>query len=320
MLNERRAYILDLVTETYIQSAYPVPSSLIAEQLQVSSATVRNEFSALEFEGYLQQPHTSAGRIPTARGYEYYVRKFIPPKHLPDAQLRLLSGRFKGTHGESLLAQVAAVTAELSGYAVIVSLPVDASLQALEIHLSPLSSTKLLAVVVLENGLIRQLVVDLDPAPDSDTLREAESSLRQLTVPISEVPTALRSLSQHANDDMSRTLEALAQAWPAVIPPRLFTQGLNNLLSEPESSDPSFVRTLIEHIENPDLSAEKISDTLMIFVDEHLSHVNARLPFGNSAGALALIGPTRMRYKDALMIAYSVSQTIGAYTDSPKLN
>ena len=84
-MNERTAYILDLVTAHYITSAKPVASAPIAKQLGVSSATVRSEFAALEEAGYLAQPHTSAGRVPTAESYRRYARKFIPPKRLPNS-------------------------------------------------------------------------------------------------------------------------------------------------------------------------------------------------------------------------------------------
>ena len=103
--------------------------------------------------------------------------------------------RLGGAHGDTLLQQVANVTAELSGYAVVVSLPADDDLHTLEIHLSALSSTRLLAVVVLENGLIRQLVLDLAPTPNDSALREAESSLRSLDVPVQEVPVALANIA-----------------------------------------------------------------------------------------------------------------------------
>jgi heat-inducible transcriptional repressor len=309
-MNERRAHILDLVTELYIRSAHPVASSHIAEQLNISSATIRNEFSALEDEGLLQQPHTSAGRIPTTRGYKQYAYKFIPPSELPALQQRLILERLKGTHGDSFLQQLANIASELSGYAVVVSLPADDVLRALEIHLSLLSSTRLLAVVILENGLIRQLVVDLAPTPSDETLRDAESSLRQLTLPVSEIPKALTEIAKHVSEDLARTLRAIADAWPNVNPPRVFSQGLKQVLAEPESADPSFVRRLVNQVEKPELTEDL--EPLVVVLDESLAQVATRLPFGSSAGSLFILGPTRMRYKDALMIAQGVSRTLDA--------
>jgi heat-inducible transcriptional repressor len=305
-MNERRSFILDLVTETYIRSVLPVASSQIAEALHVSSATVRNELAALEDEGFLQQPHTSAGRIPTTRGYQQYAYKFIPPSELPLLQQKLVLERLRSVHGDALLQQLASITSELSGYAVVVSLPADDALKALEIHLSLLSSTRLLAVVVLENGLIRQLTVDLEPAPSDTTLRDAESNLRQLTLPVSEVPKALLEIAKRVSEDLARTLRAIADSWPNVNPPRVVSQGLKQVLIEPESADPSFMRKLLEQVEQPSSTDKE----LIIILDESLAQISARLPFGKSMGSLMLLGPTRMRYKDALMIASGVTQML----------
>jgi heat-inducible transcriptional repressor len=305
-MNERRATILDLVTETYIRSVSPVASSHIAEQLQVSSATVRNDLAALEDEGFLQQPHTSAGRIPTTRGYQQYAYKFIPPSELPLLQKKLVLDKLRSSYGDALLQQLANITSELSGYAVVVTLPADDALRAIEIHLSLLSSTRLLAVVVLENGLIRQVTVDLEPAPSDNTLRDAESNLRQLTLPVSEVPKALLEITKRVSEELARTLRAIAESWPSVNPPRLFSQGVKQVLVEPESTNPTFVRKLLEQLEQPSPTDKE----LIIVLDESLAQIAARLPFGKSTGSLMLLGPTRMRYKDALMIASGVTQML----------
>ena len=169
-MEERKARILDMVIDSYIDAARAVPSAAIAAQLGVSSATVRHELSALEEEGYLHQPHTSAGRLPTLKGYRLYARKFIPPQRLPESQKQYLLGRLQSVHGEALWQQVASLSAQMSGYAVVVSLPADDSLMTLEVHLSALSSSRLLAMVVLETGLIRQVMLELDPTPSDATL------------------------------------------------------------------------------------------------------------------------------------------------------
>jgi heat-inducible transcriptional repressor len=308
-MNERRGRILDLVAETYIHSARPVPSALIARQLNVSSATVRNELGALEEEGYVHQPHTSAGRVPTRLGYSRYARKFIPPQRLPESRRRLIEAQLKDAHGDLLLQQVARVAAELSGYAVVVSLPADDELYALEIHLSALSSSKLLAVVILETGLLRQLIVDLDPTPSDEVLRDAESSLRQLTVPIGKVPEALRDIAKRSPDDVARTFEALLRCWPSMVAARRFQQGLSNVLAEPESADPQFVRSVIERLEHPP-DARRDDTPFVIVFEEALALVSAPLPLGTGRAELWLLGPIRMRYPEVLTIAHGVSEAV----------
>ena len=124
------------------------------------------------------------------RGFRRYARDLLPPAPLAPAAQEALRVRFAASHGDGLLQQLAQAAAELSGYAVIVSLPADDQLHALEIHLSLLHARALLAVVVLENGLVRQVRVDLDPSPDDHVLDGAERQLRQLTLPVAAVPTA----------------------------------------------------------------------------------------------------------------------------------
>lgn len=305
-MNPRTEQILELVAERHIRSAKPVPSSVIAEQLRISSATVRNEFSALEEAGYLMQPHTSAGRIPSRRGYRRYARKFLPPRTLPEAQRTLLTQSLRGAHGEGLLERVALITADLSGYTVVVTLPTDDELQMLEIHLSALSSRRTLAVVVLENGLVRQLALELSPTPSDSDLLEVESSLRRLTLPVREVPQALSDIAARAHEDVARTYRALAEAWPQMRAPRVFSGGLKHLFSEPEAADPSFVKRVLERVETPETTAE----ALALVFEESLALISAQLELGGSRASLLLLGPLRMRYPETLMIARGVTETV----------
>ncbi len=310
----RSNHILNLVIENYIRLAHPVPSSMIAKQLRISSATVRNEYALLEQEGYLVQPHTSAGRIPTALGYRRYARKFIPPRRLPKVQRQFLEMRLQGIHGDNLLQQVAHVTAELSGYAVVVHLPADDKVRTLEIHFSRLPDARLLALVVLETGLIRQLALNVHPSPAEEALRQAEDNVQGLALPLDEMPKALKGVSKHTTAEVARTLEALAEAWPKLSPPRFFSRGLSNLLDEPESTDPNFVRCALKYVEQPPAFSEEsegvradVSDGLRLELEDTLALISASLSFGTS---LILLGPMRMRYPETLTIAKGVMEIV----------
>lgn len=309
-MNRRRATILNLVAETYIETAHPVPSGRVAESLDLSSATVRNEFAALEDEGYLHQPHTSSGRVPTPTGFRRYAAGFIPPVRLPAAQRHLVHERLQGVHGESLLMRIASLVADMSGYAVVVSLPADDRLRTHEVHLSLLSGRHLLAVVVLENGLVRQFSVELDPAPEDDVIDVAERRLRQLTLPARDVPAALEELAAGMETELARTLRAVARAWPSMTPPRLAADGLKNLLDEPEAKDPEFVRRVVEQVE----AHHPMSPTaggIALLLDDALARVTASVELlGQTEGAITLVGPARMRYPQALMVISGVREAV----------
>lgn len=314
-MTERQARVLQLVAEAYIETARPVPSGLVADRLDVSSATVRNEFAALESEGLLQQPHTSAGRIPTALGFRTYALTCLPPEPLSPRVRRHLGVRLAGAYGDQFYALASRLASELSGYAVTVKLPPDDALHIIEIHLSTLSSRRLLAVVVLENGLVRQLGVELDPVPDDEIIDDAERNIRQLDLPLGGVPQALRALAANTGTDLRRTLQALAGAWHGLQPPRLFSDGLSRLLCEPEGDDPSFVRMVVAQVEgvanvstaHDGADASGHAPPLGLHLDDVMAKVVASFPFGGSLGTFTLVGPARMRYPAALTIAHEFS-------------
>jgi heat-inducible transcriptional repressor len=307
-MRERAARILNLVADRYVRTARPVASATVAAALDVSSATVRSAFGALEDEGLLHQPHTSAGRIPTALGFRRYADAFLPPEPLPPIARAALQRRLAGTHGDVLLHQLAQVAAELSGYAVVVRVPADPHVHALEIHLSMLHARALLAVVVLANGLVRQVRVDVDPSPDDEVLGTAERHLRQLTLPVAEVPTALTALAAQAEPELARTLRAIRDAWPDVTPPRVVSAGLSNLLNEPEARDPAFVRLVVERVERPTPNGP-LDDGLRLEWDQGLAAVATRWSDGVE-GTLTLVGPTRLRYGRALQVVGGVAQAL----------
>jgi heat-inducible transcriptional repressor len=309
MLSQRRLRILNVVAENYIASARAVPSALVADQLQVSSATVRNEYSALEHLGMLQQPHASAGRIPTSTGLAAYARRFIPPRKLRPEQRLVIRKRLGRQHGDLLFQNIASLAAELSGYAVVVSLPADDMLRALEIHLTVLSANKLLAVLVLENGLVRQQIVHLSPVPSDDVIGRAERSLRSLTVPLSHLPAAVRSLAAGTTGELARTLAALADALPALNPPRLFSHGLGNLFQEPEARDPEFLRLALSQVEAPGPGTQA-AGALDLVLSDATAQISATFQLGSLLAHLSIIGPARMRYPEALQVSRGIADMV----------
>lgn len=311
MLETRRARILELVAESYIATAHPVASSKIAEALGCSGATVRNQFAALEEEGLLVQPHTSAGRLPTAEGFRRYADAHLPPAPLDPGARARLHRDLDGRHGSDLLRALAALASELSGYAVVLELPADGSVRALEIHLTPISSRRLLAVAVLDNGLTRDLAIPIDPTPDGDVLDDAERLLREMTLPLAEMPDALRERARELGRDLRRTLDALADAWPALHPAELVSHGLTLLLEEPESRDPQFVRRAAQWLERG-AGRDPVAGPLGLAFDEDVALIGADLGWRSGGGRLTLVGPTRMRYGRAFSVADGVGRTLRA--------
>ena len=323
-LNGRSDRILSLVTEHYIEKAKPVASSHIASAIKVSSATVRNELAALEDNGYLAQLHTSSGRVPTSLAYRHYAKKFIPPKRMPLQQQSMFRESLDGIRGESFYQQLVMLSAHLSGYGVLLELPANNALRALSIHLSLLTDGRVLAVVVLETGLVRQVTLNINPTPQDEALESAERTLSRLKEPFEDLPQMLEYHANNSEGDEAATFDALAQAWPRLNPPRLFAQGLSNLLSQPEGSDPDFMRRVVGHMEKSNASAEANdliesssfhddyleSDFVSIKHDDTLAFVTSSIALRSSQANLVFLGPMRMRYPDVLMLAQGVGDIV----------
>src|SRR5580658_6257274 len=184
-LNARRAAILEAVVTEYIGTAEPVGSAHVASSpgVQVSSATVRSEMVALEREGYLVQPHTSAGRIPTDKGYRFFVDHLTGPGVLGPIQRKQVSQFFEQVHGEmeTVLERASGLLSELTSYAAVVVGPSHDTATIRSVQLVGLSPTYALLVVVLSDGAVEKRTVDLGDslghsAPD-DALADAGAFL-----------------------------------------------------------------------------------------------------------------------------------------------
>src|SRR5215204_237454 len=180
MLDERKTAILSAVVQEYIATAQPVGSTHIADApgVRVSPATVRNEMAVLEQEGYLVQPHTSAGRIPTDKGYRFFVDHLAIPGRLDTATKMQVGEFFRSAHGrlEEMLHHTSDLLAHLTNYAAVVVAPRAQSAAVRSVQLVGLSSTLATVVVVFGNGSVESQTIEL--AGDVSDVHLAAASAR----------------------------------------------------------------------------------------------------------------------------------------------
>ena len=164
-LDERKAAILRAIVEHYVDSAQPVGSQTVTQSagLGVSAATVRNEMSVLERDGYITQPHTSAGRVPTDSGYRYYVDHLAGSGALPSAERRRIADFFPTATMamDDLLHETSQLLARVTAHAVVVVGPQAESVHVRSVHLALLQPRVLLAVIVMSNGAVEKETVIL---------------------------------------------------------------------------------------------------------------------------------------------------------------
>jgi heat-inducible transcriptional repressor len=309
-MSSRREQLLELLIERFISDPRPVSSQELSEPLNVSSATVRNDLVALEEMGLLRQPHTSAGRVPTREAFRAYAHRFIPPKTLPSAQLERLENTLSRVDGEARFRFATQLASSLSGYAVVASLaPRDARLET--VLLTGLSDGRVLCVAVLEGGVTRQFTVDAGFKPDHDTLETLEAELKR-GLNVEQMPEFLAKLEREsASPARQRIVRALREGWGSVAPGTNFSSGAGPVLREPESQDVEFLRRVLELLERP-ASPSILSSGVNLSVDEPSGVSSVTIAFRSSLGraSLSILGPTRMRYPQAISVAKAVSDAL----------
>ncbi len=331
-LDARKAAILKAVVEEYVETAQPVGSQTIARagMLDVSSATVRNEMTVLEREGYLVQPHTSAGRVPTDRGYRFFVDHFIEQGALPVSQRRAVSDFFASAHAalEDLLNETSQLLAHVSRHAAVVVGPQADTAHVRSVQLVLLQPRVVLAVCVLSNGSVEKNVAHLEEDVDEAQVAAASEAIdRQLrgaawtTLP-EPGPTA-----DPRTDTLVRLAHGALQQRAAEDPEPLFVGGASRLAAE-QGAFPTAERAarLLEMLEHQvvvvSLVRELLDRGLAVSIgtentiDELRDCSIVVAPYevdGRPAGVVGVLGPTRMDYRHALAAVAAVSQQLGRH-------
>ena len=326
MLDERKATILRAVVEEYIETAEPVGSGRIADApaVQVSSATVRNEMVALESDGYLQQPHTSAGRVPTEKGYRYYVDAIEAVGHLATADSSRVQDFFDHAHGEleRMLGDTSRLLAGLTDCAaVVLSPPYDAA-TVRSVQLVSLSPRVVLLVVVLANGVVEKHTLELDGEVDEEQVAAAGRQLARLVV---DQPTDARPLTTGPEPSIlvDQALDAIyGGAGIDHDVDHVFVEGASRVASAFDAvetvreilgilEEQLVVVSLLRDVMDRGLSVAIGTETGMQPLIECSLVVAPYEVGGRTAGTIGVLGPTRMDYPQALAAVAVVSQNLG---------
>ena len=337
-LTPRAAQILAALVGEYIDTAEPVGSARLAKLcgLNVSSATVRNTLAELEELGYLQQPHTSAGRVPTDRGYRFYVNQLLAtPRSVRggaavEAQLR----RDAGTPAlaEDVLAAVSQVLSRASRL-VAFALPMSNDGILKEIEFVPLTSTKVLVIVVADGGQVSRKAIDVGEDIEAHDLRQAANYLNTefAGLPLEHIRLAIMERLRHERtlaDALGARALKLAHSGLEELPRKspLFVDGASSLLGEAgEDSGISLatlsallkmveekerlIRLLTEYIDGPGLTIvighEHRTPDLRAF-----SIVASTYADGTRHGTVGVIGPMRMHYSRTIAVVDGVAQAV----------
>lgn len=324
-LDGRRAAILDAVVAEYIETAQPVGSTAVsrAAAVGVSPATVRAEMVALEREGYLTQPHTSAGRIPTDRGYRFFVDHLTEPGVLGPVQRTAVSRFFDHAHGEmeDVLERTSALLAELTSHAAVVIGPPHSTATILSVQVVSLAPRVVLVVVVLDDGAVEKATLELDVDVDEHQLRAAAALLAERlegTALNRVAPDGVAITDAVVATLVTHSLEAIAGFVARRDPEEVFIGGSSRLAASFDAVET--VRSVLAILEQQLVVVDLLNDVLASGLSVAIGEEHGYEPLascavivapialeGSPGGVVGILGPTRMHYPDAIAAAEVVS-------------
>ena len=345
-LSDRKKKILAAVVEEYIRTAEPVGSKTVAQtaKLSCSSATIRNELAELAGMGYLEQPHTSAGRVPTPQGYRIYVNELMERQKLSleetEAINRSLSGKLSEL--DQLLSSVGSLAASMTNYpAMAIAAPPAATIKRFD--LIYIDANTFIIVAMMSNDTVRNKLVHLPVSVGQDMIARLSAVFNANFTGITEdkiSPLAIRAAERAVDDTMGLTgviasfaIEILSEARTA----ETCVTGANRLLSQPEFQDPAKAHALMsyisdaEHIKElpevygnaengvkvligPENVAEELKDSSVVIASYDMGD--------NTKGLIGVVGPTRMDYSTVAaklgLIARALSERLGSGALPPR--
>lgn len=342
-MNDRSQQLLKLLVEHYIRDGQPVGSRTLSRDLglNLSAATIRNVMADLEELGFVTSPHTSAGRIPTDKGYRFFVDTLLKYQPLDDAKIAAIQSRF-GEHTADHKALVAAASQMLSSVtrlAGVVTLPRQSHSALSQIEFVPLSDNRVLAIMVVNGREVQNRIVQLDRHYSSEELRRASNYLNQefggkeLSAVREHLLNQLKETRESLNQVM---LDAIHLAQHVVMPVpasgrmEYVIAGETNLMSFAELSNVEKLRRLFEAFTQQrdilhllDLSLK--ADGVQIFIGQESGYtilddcsvVTAPYTLDQEVvGVLGVIGPTRMAYERIIPIVDITAKLLGSALNS----
>ena len=336
---DRKYRILQAIIDDYILTALPVGSRTISRKYEqkLSSATIRNEMSDLEELGYLDSPHTSAGRIPSYKAYRLYVDQMLTPAALTAEEKAFIGQCFdrRAHQVEELSMRIAKALSSMTHYTTAVMTSSPRSEQELShLQLVPVSDRRALLILVTRSGSVRQSVLSLRSGIEPDELYTVSRVLSQWLsgVRLSELPARLAELAGRGSGGVDAVVQAMSEQQPeetASDVSTLVVGGRSNLLNFPEYSDVDKARSLLSVLETrekvvsllsnrgemeisvrigPETGMEETKDCSIVSASYRMSD--------GRVNTIGLIGPTRMQYGRVLAVLGQVGRSLTELLDS----
>jgi len=330
MLSERQRLILNAIIDDYIRSAEPVGSRSISKRGDVgySPATIRNDMSDLEELGYLEQPHTSAGRIPSHKGYRYYVDHLIHVNEMPKKEVERIKLFFaeRIQQQEEIIRQVAMILAEMTNYTSIVLQPELYHTSLKHMQIIPINENQAVMIVVTSTGHVENKLIAL---PKDIPVSEVEKMVNILNAKLSGV--SMMQLNSKLYNEIGAELSRYVSRYQELIKildttlvmedeGRVYLSGATNIMNQPEFRDVDKIKSLFTLLEEQDTLAKMLVPSesgihVRIGTENNMDAINQCSLItatytieGQTLGTIGILGPTRMEYGRVISLMQYVSK------------
>lgn len=327
MINERQSALLKCIVEDYIKTARPVGSKSLCEKLNCSSATIRNEMSLLEDLGLLEKTHTSSGRIPSERGYRYYVDHIMVPKELSGEDVLKLQTIF---HNQSLVLSDAItrsmeIVSELTNYTTIVLGKSSKDNRVSRVEVVPLDEFKMLALIITDKGHVEHRNVLISERVSPLEIKQTVEIINKMITgtPLDEVSAKLEYEVKPVIDKVIKQHEVLYNAFynaftNIAADPDIKMLGTSNMISNPEFNDTDRIREIVSKFEDKEIVSkiEEEKDGIRIYIgsetefDDDVTIIKTKYKIGGEEGTIALVGPKRMEYDRVITLLDYIKKNV----------
>lgn len=328
MLTSRQNYLLKLIIEEYIQTAKPVGSKSICERMECSSATIRAEMSSLEELGLLEKTHISSGRIPSEKGYRYYVDNIMEPKELSGEDMLKLQCIMdnKSLTISDVISKSMEIVAEMTNYTTIVLGKSSKDNLVSKVEVIPIDEKNLVAILVTDKGHVEHKNIYLDCKVSSNDISKTIELINKLITgtPIDEVSSFLEFNVKPIISNYVQQHEVLYNAFYNAFTE--FTNNVNhvnmtgrvNMLRQPEFSDADKIKEIISKFEDKALvnSIKEEDSGVNIYIgsennfDNDVTIIKTKYVIDGEEGTIALIGPKRMDYDRVITLLNYINDNI----------
>ncbi|WP_144119425.1 heat-inducible transcriptional repressor HrcA [Catellatospora sichuanensis] len=333
-LDDRKLEVLRAIVEDYVATQEPVGSKALVERhaLGVSSATVRNDMAVLEEEGYIRQPHTSAGRVPTDRGYRLFVDRLSRVKPLSPAERRAIERFLVGAVDlDDVVHRAVRLLAQLTRQVAVVQYPSLTRSAVRHLELVPVSTTRLLLVMITDTGRVEQRVVEMPGPVEPEEITELRRTLNATLVGVKlvDTPPLVQGLVERAEPQAKATMSTLVSVLLETLverhEERLALAGTSNLARMgPLDLTTGALRPILEALEEEvillKLFDEVKSGAARVRIGDENEVVDLRAtsvvstgygPGATVVGGMGIVGPTRMDYPGTIATVRAVARYVG---------